>query len=122
MRLTEMTTSEAGVQGREFTITPKFPWLMDPHWPFVESVIVVDNCSFIVIAHQLGHHLGMSHVKEFGLFRKKHCIVSAHNTNTSAFSNCSYGSYFNLINHSNKVLEGDEESNCRSERQCRKDP
>lgn len=41
-----MTTSEAGIQGREFTTAPKFPRLIDPHWPFVGSVIVVDNRSF----------------------------------------------------------------------------
>ncbi|XP_058144697.1 disintegrin and metalloproteinase domain-containing protein 21-like [Dasypus novemcinctus] len=96
----------------------------------------------VVIAHQLGHNLGMSHTEEFCFCRKKHCIMNAYNTNTNVFSNCSYGSYFNLTNQrgvclkntptsrniapigqcGNKVIEGEEECDCGSERQCRKDP
>ncbi|TKC36041.1 hypothetical protein EI555_007611, partial [Monodon monoceros] len=81
-------------------------------------------------------------ILEFCSCRKKHCIMNAYNTNTSAFSNCSYGGYFNLINHKgvclmntpasqniipleqcgNKVVEGEEDCrDCGSECQCRRD-
>lgn len=78
-----------------------FAYLVPEVWKFLKEDFL--HCT-LVIAHQLGYNLGMSHVKEFGFCRKKECIVSAHNTNTSAFSNCSYGSYLNLMNHSGVYL------------------
>ncbi|XP_006748520.1 disintegrin and metalloproteinase domain-containing protein 30 [Leptonychotes weddellii] len=88
-------------------------------------------------AHELGHGVGMKHDTEYCQCRgKRTCIMG---TGSSGFSNCSYSEYLSHINSGgeclnnipglgyvvercgNKIVEGNEECDCGSREDCKKD-
>eukprot|EP00071_Canis_lupus_P027051 XP_022260608.1 disintegrin and metalloproteinase domain-containing protein 30-like [Canis lupus familiaris] len=88
-------------------------------------------------AHELGHGVGMKHDTEFCQCRgRRTCIMG---TGSSGFSNCSYLWYFyhahtsgHCLNNipglgyvlercGNKIVEGNEDCDCGSREECKKD-
>ncbi|NXX88560.1 ADA20 protein, partial [Centropus bengalensis] len=94
--------------------------------------------------HELGHNLGMQHDELGCKCRQKKCIMAAHFVETTAFSDCSYKDYFDLVSQGascirqppapgtfytvernycgNKIVESGEQCDCGSKSSCRRDP
>ncbi|KAH0620681.1 hypothetical protein JD844_021359 [Phrynosoma platyrhinos] len=118
--------------------------LCDPSWASAVEVFVTSSLfSFAVtFAHQLGHSLGMRHDEKDCVCNQRSCIMAPVQSYTSSFSNCSYESYFHLMNSGskqcllvppeheklyerencgNKVVESGEQCDCGSEFHCESD-
>ncbi|XP_067397557.1 disintegrin and metalloproteinase domain-containing protein 20-like [Emydura macquarii macquarii] len=99
--------------------------------------------SAILLSHELGHNLGMTHDDGYCKCKHTKCIMNAYHTVTDLFSNCSYSYYFNLMYTpgaqcllkspapeevytlkycGNKVIESGEQCDCGSKFNCEKDP
>lgn len=101
--------------------------------------------SFIVtFVHELGHNLGMRHDERHCKCRRKRCIMYESESDTDAFSDCSYKDYFDLLGRGgsclyqapalgsyytlkheycgNKIVESGEQCDCGSKSDCRRDP
>ncbi|XP_036982744.2 disintegrin and metalloproteinase domain-containing protein 21 [Artibeus jamaicensis] len=96
----------------------------------------------LTVAHELGHTLGMLHDEEFCLCGQSGCIMNAIRVPAERFTNCSYGDFtkttlnqgsclhnlpspgevFMLKRCGNNVVEGEEECDCGSIKQCEQDP
>ncbi|XP_036887260.1 disintegrin and metalloproteinase domain-containing protein 21-like [Sturnira hondurensis] len=96
----------------------------------------------LTVAHELGHTLGMLHDEEFCLCGQSGCIMNAIRVPAQRFTNCSYGDFtkttlnqgsclhnppspgevFILKRCGNNVVEGEEECDCGSIKQCEQDP
>ncbi|XP_003228946.1 disintegrin and metalloproteinase domain-containing protein 29 [Anolis carolinensis] len=116
----------------------------DPTWASaVEAFITSSMLSFaITFSHQLGHSLGMRHDEKGCFCNHRSCIMAPIQSHTSSFSNCSYDSYFQVINSNskqcllvppeheklfelkncgNKVVESGEQCDCGSKLHCESD-
>ncbi|CAM9793867.1 unnamed protein product [Rangifer tarandus platyrhynchus] len=104
-----------------------------------------DNNTFLssyIVTHEMGHNLGMAHddpkICKCGTAK---CILFPYVATTTKFSNCSFGSYWNLGKRrqclftspgpqaliretrcGNSVLEEGEECDCGSLKMCKSDP
>ncbi|KAM7154734.1 disintegrin and metalloproteinase domain-containing protein 21-like [Molossus nigricans] len=96
----------------------------------------------LTVAHELGHTLGMLHDEEFCLCGQRGCIMNAVRVPAERFTNCSYadftkttlnqgsclhnppspGEVLMLKRCGNNVVEGEEECDCGSIKQCEQDP
>nr|XP_019575544.1 PREDICTED: disintegrin and metalloproteinase domain-containing protein 21-like [Rhinolophus sinicus] len=96
----------------------------------------------LTVAHELGHTLGMRHDEEFCLCGQRGCIMNAVRVPADSFTNCSYadftkttlnqgwclhtppslGEVLTLKRCGNGVVEGEEECDCGSTKQCEQDP
>ncbi|XP_063174316.1 disintegrin and metalloproteinase domain-containing protein 20-like [Candoia aspera] len=94
----------------------------------------------LVLAHEIGHNLGMKHDGKFCICEKHSCVMAPTPSGTDKFSNCSYMDYFKFRNThcllvppdtntsfkfefcGNKVVENAEQCDCGSEVQCNSDP
>ncbi|XP_040587806.1 disintegrin and metalloproteinase domain-containing protein 26A-like [Mesocricetus auratus] len=56
----------------------------------------ISEIAFIV-AHEMGHNLGMSHDEKYCTCGRDSCIMAAHKSNSPKFSNCSYGYLFGKV-------------------------
>ncbi|KAF7472671.1 Hypothetical predicted protein [Marmota monax] len=102
-----------------------------------------DSVSFFayIVAHELGHNLGMKHDENTCTCGQKSCVMYPSKTISSKFSNCSYASYwdigsrkscihdtpdpkaiFSKIQCGNGVIEEGEECDCGSMKLCSEDP
>nr|XP_060617723.1 disintegrin and metalloproteinase domain-containing protein 21-like [Anolis sagrei ordinatus] len=116
----------------------------DPTWASaVEAFITSSMLSFaITFSHQLGHSLGMRHDEKGCFCNRRSCIMAPIQSHTSSFSNCSFDSYFQVINSNskqcllvppeheklyelencgNKVVESGEQCDCGSKLHCESD-
>ncbi|KAM3855866.1 disintegrin and metalloproteinase domain-containing protein 20-like [Vipera latastei] len=93
-----------------------------------------------ILAHELGHNLGMQHDEQYCSCGNVHCIMAPVHEVTDKFSNCSYNDYFLTMNApcllsppdpdrifkikscGNKVVDKEEQCDCGSEAQCKLDP
>ncbi|XP_031449494.1 disintegrin and metalloproteinase domain-containing protein 21-like isoform X2 [Phasianus colchicus] len=126
------------------------PWLQAPRTE--EKYVLKDwwthtrrLSSFIVtFVHELGHNLGMRHDERHCKCRRKRCIMYETESDTDAFSDCSYKDYFDLLGTGgsclrqspalgsyytlkreycgNKIVESGEQCDCGSKSDCRNDP
>ncbi|XP_031409427.1 disintegrin and metalloproteinase domain-containing protein 21-like isoform X3 [Meleagris gallopavo] len=126
------------------------PWLQAPRTE--EKYMLKDwwthtrrLSSFIVtFVHELGHNLGMRHDERHCKCRRKRCIMYESESDTDAFSDCSYKDYFDLLGSGgsclrqspalgsyytlkreycgNKIVESGEQCDCGSKSDCRNDP
>ncbi|XP_037382354.1 disintegrin and metalloproteinase domain-containing protein 25-like [Talpa occidentalis] len=94
-----------------------------------------------IMAHELGHNLGMMHDEPLCACGQEHCIMYPQKVKSTKFSNCSYADFWNYVGkttclrvppehdrrfrHSlcgNKVVEEGEECDCGSVTSCEDDP
>ncbi|KAL1773049.1 disintegrin and metalloproteinase domain-containing protein 26A-like [Sigmodon hispidus] len=94
-----------------------------------------------VIAHELGHNLGMNHDMSYCTCGLKDCIMAAVKSSSPKFSNCSYRDMFPHIRRAclqnnplirvklntssscgNNLVEEGEQCDCGSSRSCQRDP
>ncbi|XP_060239198.1 disintegrin and metalloproteinase domain-containing protein 26A-like [Meriones unguiculatus] len=120
---------------------------------FVGTVCTPDNCavnSFLsdsmshmasVIAHEMGHNLGMGHDDKDCTCGRKSCIMAAYLSGSDRFSNCSYNEMFTAIGRrsclynipdllviaknqtcGNNLVEEGEQCDCGTPESCQSDP
>ncbi|TRZ26258.1 hypothetical protein HGM15179_000870 [Zosterops borbonicus] len=118
----------------------------DSHWSSAVVSLTERKLSgvFVTFAHELGHNLGMEHDKPECKCRRKTCIMYESNSETDAFSECSYKEFFELLVNGgrclrqppapgsfytdkseycgNKIVESGEQCDCGSAASCRRDP
>ncbi|XP_004682571.1 PREDICTED: disintegrin and metalloproteinase domain-containing protein 25-like [Condylura cristata] len=92
-----------------------------------------------IVAHELGHNLGMSHDDSFCTCGRRNCIMFPEKVSATKFSNCSYASFWNYVGQTtclqiasdiifkhkrcgNSVVEEGEECDCGCINECAKDP
>ncbi|XP_028736954.2 disintegrin and metalloproteinase domain-containing protein 26A-like [Peromyscus leucopus] len=94
-----------------------------------------------IVAHEMGHNLGMSHDKNYCACGLSECIMAAYQSNSPRFSNCSYNEMFSLISRrnclynipdiqvkanfsvcGNSIVEEGEQCDCGSSESCQSDP
>ncbi|XP_070259753.1 disintegrin and metalloproteinase domain-containing protein 20-like [Myotis yumanensis] len=100
------------------------------------------NSFALTVIHELGHNMGMQHDTAWCVCGFKWCVMAAMKRLTVKFSNCSYAQYwdttirtgsciytppspgniFRLQYCGNLVVEGGEECDCGSVKQCEQDP
>nr|XP_034376437.1 disintegrin and metalloproteinase domain-containing protein 26A-like [Arvicanthis niloticus] len=119
----------------------------------VGTVCTPNNCavnSFIsdsmsemafIIAHEMGHNLGMLHDLSGCTCRRKSCIMAPYKSNSPKFSNCSYEEMLSVVTRrnclyntpdtlvttlvaicGNNLVEEGEQCDCGSSKSCSKDP
>ncbi|XP_007656330.3 disintegrin and metalloproteinase domain-containing protein 30-like [Ornithorhynchus anatinus] len=93
----------------------------------------------VLVAHELGHSLGMLHDGQDCKCAQKTCIMNAVNAYADHFSNCSSQSYFDFVTSGaeclnnfpqevvepkcgNKLVEKGEECDCGTKKECQEDP
>ncbi|XP_038621357.1 disintegrin and metalloproteinase domain-containing protein 20-like [Tachyglossus aculeatus] len=97
----------------------------------------------ITVAHELGHNFGMLHDLPYCDCAQAKCIMDAFPATANAFSNCSYARYVDLTSQpqtrcvlgppderlviapqrcGNGLVEEDEDCDCGSAEECRRDP
>ncbi|XP_007656699.2 disintegrin and metalloproteinase domain-containing protein 30-like [Ornithorhynchus anatinus] len=96
--------------------------------------------SSLYSAHELGHGCGLGHDYRYCQCSAKRCIMfSRGSTPKGGFSNCSFNYFFNFVSKTatclnnipvvgfvegrcgNKVVEGEEQCDCGTESECKKD-
>ncbi|XP_040587837.1 disintegrin and metalloproteinase domain-containing protein 26A-like [Mesocricetus auratus] len=120
---------------------------------YVGTVCTPQNCavhSFMsnsmtdmafIIAHEMGHNLGMHHDDHGCTCGRRHCIMAPHKSNSPKFSNCSYEKLYETITRKtclynfpdkvvstnltwcgNNIVEEGEQCDCGSPQLCVNDP
>ncbi|XP_052608816.1 disintegrin and metalloproteinase domain-containing protein 26A-like [Peromyscus californicus insignis] len=120
---------------------------------YVGTVCIAINCavnSFMtnsfqdmafIIAHEMGHNLGMPHDENYCTCGLSSCIMAAYQSNSPRFSNCSYENMYSVITRrsclynipdkevttnltlcGNSLVEEGEECDCGSSESCQSDP
>ncbi|XP_059100822.1 disintegrin and metalloproteinase domain-containing protein 26A-like [Peromyscus eremicus] len=93
-----------------------------------------------IIAHEMGHNLGMHHDDKFCTCGLSNCIMAAYQSNSPRFSNCSYENMYSVINRrnclynipdievklnltscGNSLVEEGEQCDCGSSESCQSD-
>ncbi|KAL1773228.1 disintegrin and metalloproteinase domain-containing protein 26A-like [Sigmodon hispidus] len=94
-----------------------------------------------IIAHEMGHNLGMDHDKKYCTCGFRSCIMAPAKSNSHRFSNCSYEEMYSVINRKtclynipgtvvrvnlticgNYLIEEGEQCDCGSYESCQIDP
>ncbi|XP_006971007.3 disintegrin and metalloproteinase domain-containing protein 26A-like isoform X1 [Peromyscus maniculatus bairdii] len=94
-----------------------------------------------IIAHEMGHNLGMPHDENYCTCGLSSCIMAAYQSNSPRFSNCSYESMYSVITKrsclynipdkevtinltlcGNSLVEEGEECDCGTSESCQSDP
>ncbi|XP_052018847.1 disintegrin and metalloproteinase domain-containing protein 26A-like [Apodemus sylvaticus] len=119
---------------------------------FVGSVCLSLNCAVnsftsekmldtaFVVAHEMGHNLGLTHDGKYCTCGRKSCLMAAYKLNSPKLSNCSYEYIYshvrrrtclydvpetlvtNLTMCGNELVEEGEQCDCGDNESCSKDP
>ncbi|XP_050003352.1 disintegrin and metalloproteinase domain-containing protein 25-like isoform X1 [Alexandromys fortis] len=108
----------------------------------VDSLIGSDIFQFgLIIAHEMGHNLGMSHDNDYCTCGKEACLMAEANSGIYKFSNCSFAEFWpayaavNCMHKEKKpvsqhklkvcgngVVDDGEQCDCGSSEMCKNDP
>ncbi|KAG6932975.1 ADAM metallopeptidase domain 9 [Chelydra serpentina] len=97
----------------------------------------------VLVAHELGHNIGMKHDERLCVCANKSCIMNKESSRTSLFSNCSKYYFLDVMNKGkgnclfnipephklftiqrcgNKIVDQGEDCDCGNLQECRRDP